>query len=73
MISNPIPWPNGARCAVAITWVMDADSGLNYWNPERADTMVASQTLPLSPGFPANQGFAARKQLRHEPFAANGS
>ena len=45
MISNPIPWPNGLRCAVAITWDMDADSGLNYWNPERADTMVASQTL----------------------------
>lgn len=26
MISNPIPWPNGARCAAAITFDMDADS-----------------------------------------------
>jgi peptidoglycan-N-acetylglucosamine deacetylase len=45
MISNPIPWPDGARCAVAITWDLDADSGLNYWNPDRADTLIASQTL----------------------------
>ena len=26
MIKNPIPWPNGAKCAVAITFDMDADS-----------------------------------------------
>lgn len=26
MISNPIPWPNDARCAWAITFDMDADS-----------------------------------------------
>ena len=26
MIRNPIPWPNGAKCAVAITFDMDADS-----------------------------------------------
>jgi peptidoglycan-N-acetylglucosamine deacetylase len=44
MLANPIPWPDGARCAVAITWDMDADSGLNYYNPERADTLVASQS-----------------------------
>ena len=45
MIANPIPWPDGARCAVSITWDLDADSGLNYYHPDRADTMVASQTL----------------------------
>ena len=45
MIANPIPWPNGVRCGVAITWDMDADSGLNYYNPDRADTLVASQSL----------------------------
>lgn len=44
MLANPIPWPNGARCAVAITWDMDADSGLNYYNPDRADNLVASQS-----------------------------
>ncbi|MYH58775.1 MAG: polysaccharide deacetylase [Boseongicola sp. SB0675_bin_26] len=26
MIKNPIPWPNGARCACAITFDVDADS-----------------------------------------------
>ncbi|MFN0044597.1 MAG: polysaccharide deacetylase family protein [Alphaproteobacteria bacterium] len=44
MLDNPIPWPNGARCAVAITWDVDCDSGLNYYNPERADNLVASQS-----------------------------
>lgn len=45
MIENPITWPNGARCAVAITWDMDADSGLNYYNRETADTLIATQSL----------------------------
>lgn len=44
MLDNPVPWPDGARCAVAITWDMDADSGLNYYNPDKADNMVASQS-----------------------------
>ncbi|MEC7050306.1 MAG: ribulose phosphate epimerase, partial [Pseudomonadota bacterium] len=26
MIQNPIPWPNGARCACVISFDMDADS-----------------------------------------------
>nr|WP_309504205.1 hypothetical protein [uncultured Roseovarius sp.] len=26
MIANPIPWPNGAKCADCITFDMDADS-----------------------------------------------
>src|SRR5262245_52967162 len=26
MISNPIPWPNGCKCACAISFDMDADS-----------------------------------------------
>ena len=42
MIANPIPWPNGARCAVAITWDMDADSGLNWYNRDTADNLVSS-------------------------------
>lgn len=29
MIANQIPWPDGARCAVALTWDMDADSAFN--------------------------------------------
>ena len=44
MIDNPIPWPDGNRCAVSITWDVDADSGLNYYNKESADNLVASQS-----------------------------
>jgi peptidoglycan/xylan/chitin deacetylase (PgdA/CDA1 family) len=45
VIANPIPWPDGNRCAVALTWDVDADSGLNYYYPNRADTLVATQSL----------------------------
>jgi peptidoglycan/xylan/chitin deacetylase (PgdA/CDA1 family) len=33
MIKNPISWPNGAKCAVAITFDMDADSQFHLENP----------------------------------------
>ena len=44
MIANPLPWPGGNRCAVALTWDVDADSGLNYRYPDSADMLVASQS-----------------------------
>ena len=44
MIANPIPWPDGARCAVAMTWDMDADSALNWYNKDTADNLVAAQS-----------------------------
>ena len=28
MIGNPVPWPDGARCAVAFMFDLDAESGL---------------------------------------------
>ncbi|MDG1972477.1 MAG: polysaccharide deacetylase [Paracoccaceae bacterium] len=34
MIRNPIPWPNGAKCAVAISFDMDADSLIHIAKPE---------------------------------------
>ncbi len=33
MIRNPIPWPNNARCACAITFDMDADSLIHISKP----------------------------------------
>ena len=33
MIKSPIPWPNGARCACAITFDMDADSLIHISRP----------------------------------------
>lgn len=45
MIRNPIPWPGGARCAVAFTLDMDAESILQLAHPERAHTMVSAASM----------------------------
>lgn len=45
MLANPIPWPDGKRCAVALTWDVDVDSGLRYAQPDKADTLVATQSF----------------------------
>lgn len=34
MISNPVPWPNGAKCAVSMTFDLDADSFLHSSRPQ---------------------------------------
>jgi len=46
MIQNPIPWPNGARCACAITFDMDADSLIHIAKPEDSFDRV----YPISMG-----------------------
>ncbi len=45
MLMNPVPWPQGARCAVAITWDVDAESGLRYKHGDRSDDLVATRSL----------------------------
>jgi peptidoglycan/xylan/chitin deacetylase (PgdA/CDA1 family) len=45
LIENPVPWPTGARCAVAITYDLDADSLIHIAKPENADTYVSTQSL----------------------------
>ena len=45
MISNPVPWPGGARCAVSFTFDMDAESILLLAHPQRAHSMVASASM----------------------------
>lgn len=42
MITNPVPWPNGAKCAVAITFDMDTDSILHLAHPDSADTKIST-------------------------------
>ena len=50
MVENPVPWPNGARCAVAFTWDMDADSVLHLAHPNTADTrMLTGSDLRFGP------------------------
>jgi peptidoglycan-N-acetylglucosamine deacetylase len=45
MISNPVPWPGGARCAVSFTFDMDAESILLLAHPQRGRSMVASASM----------------------------
>lgn len=33
MIANPVPWPNGAKCACCLTFDMDADSLIHLEHP----------------------------------------
>ncbi len=44
MIANPVPWPNGARCAVAISLDMDADSLIHIANPRDSHRRIAACT-----------------------------
>ena len=46
MIQNPIQWPNGARCACAITFDMDADSLIHISRPEDSHNRL----YPISMG-----------------------
>ena len=45
MIKNPVPWPNGARCAVVFTWDMDADAILHLAHPNDADTRLSTNSM----------------------------
>ena len=45
MLANPIPWPDGCRCAVAITFDMDADSILHLAHPDSADNRVMALSM----------------------------
>src|SRR5690625_1463088 len=42
MIENPVPWPNGKRCAVAITFDMDSDSILHLTHPKKAQNYLTT-------------------------------
>ncbi len=44
MIENKLVWPDNARCAVAFTWDMDADSLLHLAHPERAGHLLSTQS-----------------------------
>ncbi len=45
MIRNPVPWPDGARCAAAFTLDMDAESILHLAHPQRAHAMVSAASM----------------------------
>src|SRR5262249_14356430 len=41
VIQNPIPWPDGKRCAAAFTFDMDAESLMHLYFPDTAQTRAA--------------------------------
>ena len=45
MIRRPVPWPDGAKVAAAITFDMDADSILHLAQPASAHTRVAALSM----------------------------
>ena len=45
LIDNPVPWPGGARCAVAITFDIDTDSILHLEFPDKAENMLATMSF----------------------------
>ena len=45
MIRNPIPWPNGARCAACVTFDMDADSLIHIAHPTDGHSRVSAISM----------------------------
>ncbi|WP_436643148.1 polysaccharide deacetylase family protein [Microbaculum sp. FT89] len=45
MIANPITWPDGKKCAVAVTFDMDADSLVHIADPARAPKLVSATSM----------------------------
>ena len=45
MISNPVPWPDGAKCAACITFDMDADSILHLEHPGDSIKRVSALSM----------------------------
>ena len=71
MIQNPIPWPTGARCAVAFSFDMDAESliHLNYQDtaPNRV-AMAAMLRYDAEVAVPRLLDLLARHQLEQTFF-----
>ncbi|HXA93642.1 MAG TPA: polysaccharide deacetylase [Steroidobacteraceae bacterium] len=45
MIGNPVPWPDGAKCAVSFTLDMDAESILHLAHPKEAHRLVSAASM----------------------------
>jgi peptidoglycan/xylan/chitin deacetylase (PgdA/CDA1 family) len=45
LIRNPVPWPNGAKCAACFTLDMDAESLLHLAHPQQAHSMVSAASM----------------------------
>ncbi|MEQ8666615.1 MAG: polysaccharide deacetylase family protein [Rhodospirillales bacterium] len=45
MITNPVPWPNGAKCACCLTFDMDADSLIHVTHPADGHKRVSALSM----------------------------
>ena len=45
MIKNPVPWPNGAKCAACVTFDMDADSLVHISHPKESHRKAATISM----------------------------
>lgn len=45
MILNPIPWPDGAKCAACVTFDMDADSLIHVAHPQDGHSRVSAISM----------------------------
>jgi peptidoglycan-N-acetylglucosamine deacetylase len=45
MINNPVPWPNGAKCAACVTFDMDADSLVHIAHPADSHRKAATTSM----------------------------
>ena len=45
MISNPVPWPNGASCAACVSFDMDADSLIHLAHPDDGHQRVSALSM----------------------------
>lgn len=45
MIANPVPWPNGAKCACCLTFDMDADSLIHIEYPHDGNRRVSAISM----------------------------
>ncbi len=45
MISNPVPWPNGAKCACCVTFDMDSDSLIHLDHPKDGYTRASAISM----------------------------
>ncbi|MBW7922379.1 MAG: polysaccharide deacetylase [Rubellimicrobium sp.] len=72
MLTNPVPWPDGARCAVAFSFDMDGESNLlQNFAPARACGMIAARSLgrfEATTGVPRILDLLARHGLRQTFF-----
>jgi len=71
VIKNPIPWPGGARCAVAFTFDMDAESLMHLYFPDTAPNRVAMAAMlryDAQVAVPRLLHVLARYQLRQTFF-----